>query len=130
MSLEGYMDAELKDFKKGLFVVKMEEKAKLQYSELADNVAGFDLKKVEVTLTGTAADNLTFKARGSELAVTLQNPEKSKDDHAKKVKELVGSGKTLLQVSGTLREVKIEGKEEKKLVLDLDSVEAVEPKKK
>jgi hypothetical protein len=130
MSLEGYVDAELKDFKKGLFVLQWDTKTKLQYSDLADNVGGFDLKKVEATLVGTANDALQFKARGADLAVTLQNPEKAKEDLAKKAKDLVGKGKTLLRVSGTLREVKVDGKDEKKLVLDLDGVEAVEPPKK
>lgn len=132
MSLEGYVDAKLEDFKKGLFVVTMEEKAKLKYSDLAENVGGYELKKVEVTMVGDASDTkggLRFKARGSELEFGMQNPEKSKEDPSKKVRELLGQGKTLLKVTGTLREVKVEGKDEKKLVLDLESAEPVEKKK-
>ncbi|GEM_PF-5178281 len=134
-SLEGCVDSELKDFKKGLFLVKMKEKSPLRPSLVEKHVGGFDLLKLEVTLVGTPADGektMSFSARGSGLKMELEDadPVTTKGPQLKAIRNNLTAGKTLFRVSGVLKEVKIEDKkDEKKLVLVLDEAAAVEPKK-
>lgn len=114
---------ELKDFKKGLFVVKMDEKAQVTPSEVEKNVAGFDLKKVELTLRGIAEESsagFLFTATKSKMKLELQNPEKSKEDLLDKIrKDIAGADAHQLEISGVLKEVKVEGRKEPKLVLEI-----------
>ncbi len=114
---------ELKDFKKGLFVVSMDEKAKVTPSEVEKNIAGFELKKVEVTLRGVAEETkaaFLFTAGKSNMRLELQNPGKSKEDQLDKIrKDIAGADAHQLELSGTLKEVKVEGQKEPKLVLEV-----------
>lgn len=121
----------MKDFDKGLFIVTMAEKSGVRLADLKKKTGSFEMKKVELTVTGTvtAGDEVEFGARESGMKAVLQNPEKAEKDVLAEVKRLVGEGKTLLKVSGELTEVKIEGKKDPKVVLVLSSVEVVEPKK-
>lgn len=114
---------ELKEFKTGLFAVQMDEKTAVQPSEIEKNIAGFDLRKVEVTLRGVAGETkaaFVFTARKSNWRLELQNPEKAKEDFLDKIrKEIAGADSHEIEISGVLKEVSVEGQKEPKLVLEV-----------
>jgi len=104
----------------------MDEKAGVTPSEVEKNVAGFDLKKVEVTLVGTVEKDkvLRFTARASKMSLELQNAEKAKGNLLSQIEGQLAETNQV-KVSGVLREVEVKGEKEPKLVLELAAVEFI-----
>lgn len=113
----------------------MKEKSFAKPAAIEKHVAGFDIEKIEITLVGSVEEAklwVEMTARGSSTKLRLVGDPRTKTDTLDAVRKLIADGKKLLKVSGTLKEIEvdIEGKKEKKLVVEIASAEAVEEKKK